>query len=174
MGALAFFLFVAQQLAISVSIGAATFALIFYYKSIRDGSIDREERSFLNVVYLVLRIGLSAIVLSELLLVADFFSVGASALILTGSFWFRWLLIGIIVINAVLMDVRKVPHWLGPALTASAWYMYAIATILARANFELPFVIWILWYVMFLCVFVLLLMVVDKTYIRKAPAEWKE
>ncbi len=165
------FLFVAQQLAVSISIGGATFALIFYYKSMRDGHIDSEERSFMRIVYLVMRIGLSAIVISELLLVADFYSAGGVQLLLTNAFWFRWTLLAIIVINAILMDMRKIPHSIGPAITGASWYMYAIATILSRANFEVPYFAWVLWYVLFVVIFAGFLMLVDMLYIKKERAQ---
>ena len=165
------FLFVAQQLAVSISIGGATFALIFYYKSMRDGHIDAEERSFMRVVYLVMRIGLSAIIITELLLVADFYSGGGIQLLLTSAFWFRWMLLGVIVINAIMMDMRKMPHGIGPAITGASWYMYAVVTILSRANFGVPFFVWILWYVLFVCVFAGFLMLVDTLYIRKKRVE---
>lgn len=161
------FLHVFQQMAISLSIGAATFSLIFYYKAIRDGKIDAEEQGFLRVVYQVLRIGLGAIVISELLLLAIFTSEGLLSLILTTAFWFRWLLLLIIVGTAVSMDAGYVPSWLGPALAGASWYMYAITTTLSRTGVDAVFYLWLLFYLSLIFAFVTLLHMVEQIYVTK-------
>ncbi len=165
------FLFVLQQLALALAIGSSTFSIIFYYKSIRDGKIDSEERSFMSIVYRVLRIGLMLIVISELLLLAVFTSENSLSSLLTNGFWFRWLLLGIIVMNAVLMDLRKMPMWLGPALAGASWYMYAIITTLARGGIDTNFFAWAYYYVILVAAFVGLLSLVQRIYVDRKPAE---
>jgi hypothetical protein len=46
--------------------------------------------------------------------------------------WFRILLLGVIVMNALLMTRHKMPMWLGPALAGGSWYYYFFVSITAK------------------------------------------
>lgn len=159
------FLSVIQQIGISLAIGSSTFALIFYYKSIRDGTIDNTEKMFLHTVYAVLRIGMAIIILSELLITVWFYYIGETATLITSSYWFGWLIVGIIILNATLMQAHKMPMWLGPAVAGGSWYTYAIVHTLAPVN--APLYVWGLFYILFIMLFAGFLHVVKLVYIDR-------
>ncbi len=157
------FLTLLQQIGISLAIGSSTFALIFYFKSIRDGRIDDSERSFMHTVYLVLRIGLVTIVISELLSVFAWYDVGSVERIVNATFWFKWTLLAIIVGNALLMDTQMMPMWLGPGIAGGSWYMFVIAHTLRPL--EAHYFTWIFYYLVFVILFVAFLHLVRMVYV---------
>ena len=125
---IAFFLL---RLGITLAVGSSTFALAFYFAAIADGAIDPSERRFMHLVYFVLRIGMVITILSQLVLLGFFLSRGGAFGALDAAFWFEWTLLLIIIANAILMQVRVMPMWLGPALAGGSWYSFFTAHVLS-------------------------------------------
>jgi FAD/FMN-containing dehydrogenase len=115
------------QLGLTLGAGGATFALIFYVKSMQDGTVDAIERSFLRIVFTVLRIG-------------TIFFVGALLLgvVVSGSehffaYRYAWILSTIILLNALLTSYQYVPREIGPVLAGATWYALLLVTLLPTA-----------------------------------------
>jgi hypothetical protein len=90
-------------LEIGLAAGASTFALTFYFMGIKDEVIDASERRFMGAVYFVLRVAIVVIVVTELFYIL-YWGFDAFTLVKTMEvLWFRWMLLGIIVANALLM-----------------------------------------------------------------------
>lgn len=159
------FLDVIQTIGVSLAVGSSTFAIIFYYKAIRDGVINDSEYSFMHTVYTVLRIGMAIIILTQLLFVVWYYSFGELSTFLNGAFWFQWTLIALIILNAALMQARLIPMWLGPALAGGSWYTFLVVNTLALV--PLPYWVWTLYFVFFLGLFVFLLRVVQVVYVDR-------
>jgi FAD/FMN-containing dehydrogenase len=103
-------------LGLTLGVGSSTFALIFYIDALADGVVDPSEKRFLRIVYRVLRLGMFGIFVSLVgLVVRD----GVSSFTIHGMEWF---LLAVILINAVLMDFRKMPMRFGPVLAGGSWY----------------------------------------------------
>ncbi len=103
-------------------VGAATFAEIFLIKALRDGEIDPVESSFMQVSYSVIRIGLALSILSGFALLIGYRLEGAEELLFDNMLWAKISIICIILINAILLQTRKIPLWLGSALSFASWY----------------------------------------------------
>jgi len=122
------------QFGISVAVGASTFALAFYFIAIQDGVIDSSEKRFMHVVYRVLRIGMFLIVASHLVLAILLYRMGDTSFLESEFLWFNWSVLGIIIANAILMQLRKMPMSLGPALAGGSWYMLAFVNAFGPAS----------------------------------------
>lgn len=105
-----------------LGVGGATFAEIFYLKAIKDGEIDPVEGSFLGTTYTVLRVGLVIIVLSGFGLLVLSSLTGLEEHLYDPKLWAKISIVVIILINAILISMRKIPMWLGSSLSFTSWY----------------------------------------------------
>lgn len=111
-----------HKFALGLAVASSTYAIIFYINGIQDGVIDPSERRFMGIVYTVLRIALAVIVATQLILVSSYIPDGIPMLLANPLFVMSWVLVGVIVLNAVLMQFHKMPMSLGPVLAGGSWY----------------------------------------------------
>ncbi|GIW68915.1 MAG: hypothetical protein KatS3mg100_409 [Candidatus Parcubacteria bacterium] len=150
------------QLGMGLAVGSSTFAVIFYFKAKRDGVIDAKERSFLHIVYRVLRIALSIIVLSLIILSLSAYQSGVWPYFATSTYWLFWIIIAVIIVNALLMDWHLMPMNLGPAIAAGSWYTLYLTYTLRMLGIDfLPLPILLVYYALFLVFMVFFLRLVD-------------
>lgn len=159
------FLIALDLLEIGLAAGASTFALTFYFMGMEDGVIDASERRFMGAVYFTLRLALVVIIATEVFYVL-YYGLSEFSLVETAEvLWFRWMLIGVIIINALLMQFHKMPMWLGPALAGGSWYSLFFATI--WPGLTLSFATLLGYYVMFVAFMVALLRFIKFVYLKK-------
>lgn len=154
--------------ALSLAVGASTFALIFYVNGIKDGTIDPSERRFMGIVYFVLRLALALIIAVQLILVSSYLPDGIAVLLKNPGFVLGWVLIAVIIGNALLMHFHKIPMWLGPVLAGGSWY----ALFLLNAwpgPLRLSFLELVGIYVVFLFVFSGIFVFCKKRFAPKLP-----
>lgn len=116
------FLIVGHIIGTVLGVGAATFAEIFLLKSLRDGTVDPIESAFLKTTYRVIRIGLLLLVLSGFGFLLLYRFTGLEERLLGPILWSKLTITGIILLNAILLQARRVPLWLGSALSFGSWY----------------------------------------------------
>jgi hypothetical protein len=150
---------------LGLAAGASTFALTFYFMGIKDGTIDPSERRFMGAVYFALRVALVVIIVTEVFYVV-YYGIEAFTLVQTAEvLWFRWMLLGIIIANALLMQIHKMPMWLGPALAGGSWYALFFASVWPELT--LSFGTLSLYYGIFIVFMVLLLQGIRLIYIGR-------
>lgn len=129
-------LFLAMHLIGTVlGVGAATFAEIFIMKSLRDGTIDQVEGSFLNVTYRVIRIGLMLLLISGFGFLINLRLTGMEERLMSPLLWSKLSIVVLILINAVLLQTRKIPLILGSAISFASWYAAMLIIPLRTAIF---------------------------------------
>jgi len=106
----------------ALGVGAATFSEIFLIKALRDGHVDPVESDFLRTTYRVIRIGLLLLVLSGFGFLLLYRTLGLTENLVSPLIWSKLTIVGIILLNAILLQARKVPLWLGSALSITSWY----------------------------------------------------
>ncbi len=153
------------QFGITIAVGASTFAVIFYYVAIQDGVIDSSEKRFMHTVYTVLRIGMVVIIIVQLLSAFLLYSRGDVSLFTNEFLLFNWTLLGIIILNAVLMQLHKMPMWLGPALAGGSWYTLAFINAFAPSSLA-SYSTLSVYYGLFVISMVILLKVIKKIYVK--------
>lgn len=105
-----------------LGVGGATMAEVLYTRAMRDGKVDESEGALLRVTYTVLRIGMLLLVVSGFgyLLLLRF--EGHAQYIYSPRLWAKLVITAIILLNAILLQVRKMPLWLGAGISLSSWY----------------------------------------------------
>lgn len=103
--------------------GAATFAEILHMRAMRDGVIDAEENATLRVTYRILRIGLFITIITGFAFLLYFrFVSGQTFILYSEKLWAKMTIVLLIPLNAYLLQLRRVPFWLGSAVSLTAWY----------------------------------------------------
>lgn len=115
---------VLQTMGISLGVGASTMAITLFFLAIRDGVISRDERAYLGVVYVVLRVAMGVILGTSLLIT----TLGSQTPveIFTSYFTAQTFLVCVLFVNAFLMTIHIMPSTFGPAIQASSWYTLGI------------------------------------------------
>lgn len=160
------FLIITHIIGTVLGVGGATFAEVFYLKAIKDGEIDPTESSFLKTTYFILRIGIILLVLSGFGLLLLNRLDGAAQYLYSPRLWAKLTLTLIIVINAILLQVRLIPAWLGFSLSFTSWYT-ALILGLWRGATAAGYVTIMLWYIVAVFVVAFILERIKKWYINK-------
>ena len=101
--------------------GGAVFAEIFLLKSLRDGEVDPTESSFMKAAYAVIRAGLAILILSGFGFLLLFRLSGNEEALLSPVLWAKLSIVIVILVNAVLLQTRRIPLAAGSALSLSSW-----------------------------------------------------
>ncbi|MCR4323229.1 MAG: hypothetical protein NUV61_04045 [Candidatus Azambacteria bacterium] len=161
------FLTIAHIVGTVLGVGGATFAEIFYMKAMKDGHVDPTESDFLKTSYRVLRIGMILLILSGFGYFLLFRIEGKEFLLYNDRFLAKvWLTI-IIFFNALLIQTRKIPLWLGGALSITSWYAALVLGIWRGIPASLFAIT--LWYIAAVLVVALILHVIRKAYLKAPP-----
>ena len=105
-----------------LGVGGITFAEIFYFKSAKDNIINETESSFLKTTYFVLRIGTILLVLSGFGFLVYYRFIGSEELLYNSQLWTKLTIVIVIALNAVLLQAKKMPAWLGSPISLVSWY----------------------------------------------------
>lgn len=117
-----FFLTIFHIIGVVLGAGGATFAEIFYLKAIKDGIVEPLEADYLKTIYRILRIGTFILVLSGFGYLIFYRMSGQEELIYNQRLWAKFTVVLIILFNALLLQSKKIPIWLGSAVSLTSWY----------------------------------------------------
>lgn len=116
------FLIIIHLIGTVLGAGGATFAEIFYLKAKKDGIIEPLEIDHLRTIYFILRIGLFILVISGFGLLLFYRLAGAGEILLNAKLWAKLLIVVILIFNSFLIQVKKIPIWLGASISLTSWY----------------------------------------------------
>ena len=127
-----------------LGVGGATFAEIFYHQATKGGTFDPAAGKYLGLTYRVLRLGMILLVLSGFgyLLLLRF--SGQTQHIYSERLWAKLVITLVILINAVLLQTKKIPMLYGSAVSLVSWY--AALVLGAWRGLGASFYEIILWY----------------------------
>lgn len=159
-----FLIIFVNTLGMTLGVGSSTYAITFFHQSIADGKIDDTEKRFLHTVYFILRMGMILLFLSYATQGYQVWSdiripVGRDTLAAQATF------LAIIFGNAVLMEKRWVPMWLGPAIAGASWYGIFFAFVLDLYHFSYP--VLMTWYIILIVFFIIFLRILREFMIKK-------
>lgn len=152
------FLTISHIIGTALGVGGATFAEIFYLKAIKDGVVEPTETDFLRTTYKILRLGLIILVLSGfgyLLL----YRLSGQPWIYSPRVWAKLTATLVILFNALLIQARKMPMWLGSSLSLTSWYA---ALIIGSWRFDASYA-----YIMLIYAIAIIIIALALTVIRK-------
>lgn len=153
-----------NTLGMTLGVGSSTYAITFFHQSIADGKIDDTEKRFLHTVYFLLRIGMLLLFVSYATQGYQVWS-GIPIPVGTHTLAAQATLLAIIFANAVLMEKRWVPMWLGPAIAGASWYGIFFAFVLDLYHFSYP--VLMTWYVILIVIFIIFLRILRELMMKK-------
>lgn len=112
-----------------LGVGGATYIELIFRRAKADGRIDDSESGILRLMFTVLRVGLLLIVLSGFGFFLQLRLEGPQFVLYLPGLWMKLSLTVLLLLNAVLLQLRKVPVWLGGAVSLVAWYVAAFLGI---------------------------------------------
>jgi len=127
-------LYCAQQLGVTLGVGAQTIMLVAYLSAMRDGVVDNQEAQFARAVRRVLNTGLVLIILSGVVItvmhvIAHTVVPGTNQpVVLTTAYLFKWFLV-IAVLAFTLL--KNFPQNIMQGLAGGSWYALFVVHILA-------------------------------------------
>ena len=116
------FLIITHLIGTVLGAGGATFAEIFYLKAKRDGVIEPLEIDYLKTIYFILRIGLFILIISGFGFLLLYRLMGNGEALLNSKLWAKLGIVVILVLNAFLIQAKKIPMWLGASISITSWY----------------------------------------------------
>jgi len=134
-----------------LGVGGATFIEIFLNKSLKDGEIDPIEGSFLKATFRVVRIGLIISLFTGMWLILIYRFNGQEFKLYDPTLWAKMTILGVIVVNALLLQAHKIPIWLGSPLSLISWYAVLAIGVLLRGP-SIPYLDVMFYYVVALVI----------------------
>ncbi len=125
--------------------GGATFAEIQFREAAKDGQVDASESRLLRLTYQVIRVGLVLIVLSGFGYLLYFRIAGFEERLYSPRLWAKLMITGVLVANAFLLHVRRIPIWAGAGVSIVSWY--AALVLGAWRSLDASFWMMMFWYV---------------------------
>ena len=124
-----------HQVVAVLGAGAATFTEIFYLKAIRDGKIEEYEAEDLGVFYFVMRFALIILVFTgfNILVVWRLKFLGPD-FFYNSRLWAKYMIVLVILVNAILIHGKKIPLWLGSPLSLTSWWVVFFLGYWRNAN----------------------------------------
>ncbi len=120
-----------------LGVGGITFEEMFYFKSAKDGIIDKTESSFLKLTFFIVRIGTILLVLSGFGFLVYYRLFGNVELLYNPQLWAKFLIVIVIAVNSVLLLAKKMPAWIGSPISLVSWYSALLLGIFR--NIEISF-----------------------------------
>ncbi|MCR4330304.1 MAG: hypothetical protein NUV49_00215 [Patescibacteria group bacterium] len=157
------FLVVVHIIGTALGVGGATFAEIFLLKAVRDGEIDPIESSFMQVTYRIVRVGLALLVLSGFGFLILYRFTDLEARLYSPLLWSKLTIVVVILINAILLQTRRIPLWLGSALSFASWYAAMLIIPLRPAIMPITYLEIMGWYIAFVAIVALALGIIRKS-----------
>lgn len=105
-----------------LGVGGATFAEIFHYQVAKSGEFNPTVGRFLQTTYMVLRLGLVLLVLSGFGYLIMLRLDGHAQYILGPRVLSKLLITFVILINAILLQTKKISLVWGSAISFVSWY----------------------------------------------------
>ncbi len=126
---------VLQAMGISLGVGASTMTVVFFFNAIKDGTISVEERNYLGLAYIILRVAM-VVILGTYLLMAFLGYLEQGHNYFTEYTLAQSILISVLYLNALLMTIKVMPSTFGPAIQASSWYTLGFMSALYGQDIE--------------------------------------
>jgi hypothetical protein len=153
---------------VALGVGGATFGGILYMKAMKDGKIDPMEGEWLSVIFMVLRIGLAIAVITGFGFFLEYRFTGQEERLLDPRLWAKMTIIIILVTNALLIQMRKIPMWLGEALSLTSWYGALVLGIIRGVDYS--YITFLIFYAIAVVIVIGILSIVKRLYLGKQTA----
>ena len=159
------FLITAHLIGVALGVGGATFGGILYLKAMKDGHVDPMEGEWLSVIFTVLRIGVVIAVISGFGFFLEYRFPGQEERLLDPRLWAKMTIIVVLVSNALLIQMRRIPMWLGESLSLTSWYGALVLGIMGGLSYS--YSTFIIFYIVAVFIVMGILKIIKKLYLGK-------
>lgn len=115
--------------------GGATIAEFQITRALRDKRVSDDERALMHTNYGMIRAGMAILLVSVLGMFWYFHTQGSDVLFTSEKLWIKDVMFVMIFCNAIALQFRWVPLWLGASISFTSWWG---ATLLGLAG-QLPY-----------------------------------
>lgn len=150
---------------VALGVGGATFGGILYLKAMKDGKIDPMEGEWLSVIFMVLRIGLAIAVITGFGFFLEYRFTGQEERLLDPRLWAKLTVILVLVANALLIQMRRIPMWLGESLSLTSWYGALVLGIIRGVDYS--YISFLVFYLIAVVIVIGILSVIKRLYLGK-------
>ncbi|MAZ67578.1 hypothetical protein CL652_02280 [bacterium] len=105
-----------------LGVGGATFAEVNIVRALSDGRVSPDESNLMSGTYTVLRLGFFIALISGFGFLIYYRLNGMEELLYEPKLWAKMTIIGLIGLNAALLQLRKIPLLWGSAISLTSWY----------------------------------------------------
>jgi hypothetical protein len=119
-----------------LGVGGATFVEVHLIRALRDGVMSPEESSIMQTTYTVIRIGFFLLILSGFGFLILARLEDHTTLLYSIKLWAKLGIVGIIGVNAVLLQLRWVPLLWGSAIALTSWYAALLLGVLGQGEYS--------------------------------------
>ncbi len=116
--------------------GGATVAEFQIKKALRDNNVCDNERALMHVNYGIIRVGMAIILVSIIGMFWYHLSEGNDWILYSEKLWIKDLMFVAIVVNAVALQKRWVPLWLGASISFTSWWGATLLGIAGRLPYS--------------------------------------
>jgi hypothetical protein len=114
-----------------IGTGGVTIAELQIYRALKDKKVSNDERALLHVNYGMIRVGMAILLVSVIGMYWYFKMQGSNILFSDDKTLIKELMFAAIFINALALEKRWVPLWLGSSISFTSWWG---ATLLGLAG----------------------------------------
>ncbi|OGD90845.1 hypothetical protein A3D81_01760 [Candidatus Curtissbacteria bacterium RIFCSPHIGHO2_02_FULL_40_17] len=105
-----------------LGVGAVSFIDFFYLRAARDGKIEPSEVEPIRLLTPFLRLGLIILILSGFGYFLFYRLTGHEERLLNPRFLAKITVVGVILINGLLLQTKKIPVNIGGPISSASWY----------------------------------------------------
>src|SRR3989344_5411420 len=105
-----------------LGVGAVSFIDFFYLRAARDGKIEPSEVEPIRLLTPFLRLGLIILILSGFGYFLLYRLTGHEERLLNPRFLAKITVVGVILLNGLLLETRKIPLNFGGPISSASWY----------------------------------------------------
>jgi hypothetical protein len=145
-----------------LGVGGATFVEVYLINALRDGVVSPDETVVMQTTYNILRVGFFLLVLSGFGFLILARITEQNEWFYSLQFWAKLSIVGVIAINAALLQLHRIPLLLGSAIAFVSWYAALILGVMRTA--DLPLIGILVVYVVSIVIAYILLRALHRKY----------
>ncbi len=119
-----------------LGVGGATIAEFQIAKALNDKQVSPDERALMHVNYTMIRVGMVVILISVIAMFWYHLSLGNTWIFTSEKLWIKDLMFVMIFLNAIALQKRWVPLWLGASISFTSWWGAALLGMAGRLPYS--------------------------------------
>jgi len=125
--------------------GGATIAELQINRALKDGRVSPDERGLMHANYTMIRVGMVILLISVVAMFWYHLQAGNTWILTSEKLWIKEVMFAAIFLNAIAIQRRWVPLWLGASISFTSWWGATLLGLAGRLPYD--FVTYLIGYV---------------------------